>query len=207
VIEKTVLEDEQEKAIELSMAAFKTGLIRHVKPLSVVREFITHGPCVVISQEQHAELRERVGAELGIHPNRDVYTVGSAKLGFSIKPARRYGHFNDHSDIDVAVVSPELYSQIWREVREFVASKEPWSASKVEDFKREHLAGRISPKNIHKASPLIPTVTRLWDIGRQLQLDRVAGPYKVTFAVWYDMDALEGYQSNAVTECKKIGAL
>lgn len=77
----------------------------------------------------------------------------------------------------------------------------------MEDFKREHLAGRISPKNIHKASPLIPTVTRLWDIGRQLQLDRVAGPYKVTFAVWYDMDALEGYQSNAVTECKKIGAL
>ncbi|MFJ5883263.1 hypothetical protein [Kitasatospora cineracea] len=202
-----MLEDDQEKAIDQSMEAFKAGLARHSNPLSVVREFITHGPCVVISQEQHAELRERVGAELGVHPNRDVYTVGSAKLGFSIKPSRRYGRFNDESDIDVAVVSPELYGQLWREVRSFIASKEPWSATKLDDFKREHLTGRISPKNLHKASPLIPTATRLWDIGRQLQMDRVAGPYQVTFAVWYDMDALEGYQCNAVSECQKIGSL
>ncbi|MFJ9380652.1 hypothetical protein [Streptomyces sp. NPDC101455] len=202
-----MLDEDREKAIDESMAAFHEGLRRHNQPLQIVREFITHGTCAVISQAQHAALRERVAVQLNVHPNRDVYTVGSAKLGFSIKPTRRYGRFNDESDIDVAVVSPELYSQLWRETRVFVTSKELWSNRKSEEFKRQHLFGRISPKNIPKASPLIPTATKLWEMGRKLQQERVAGPYQVTFAIWYDMDALEEYQAKTVLDCKKLEAL
>ncbi|MFI5754488.1 hypothetical protein [Streptomyces sp. NPDC051569] len=200
-------EGDRNKAIDESMVAFKEGLRRHKQPIQVVREFITHGTCAVINQAQHAELRERVAAELDVHPNRDVYTVGSAKLGFSIKPSRRYGRFNDESDIDVAVVSPDLYSRIWRETRAFIESKEPWATKKSDEFKKQHLAGRVSPKNIPKASPLIPTATRLWDIGRRLQNERVAGPYQITFAIWFDMEVLENYQANTVADCQKIEGL
>ncbi|BFP54665.1 MULTISPECIES: hypothetical protein [Streptomyces] len=197
-------EDDHEKNITESLEAFKGGLRRHSHPLHIVREFITHGSCVVIDQAQHALLRERVADSLSVHPNRDVYTVGSAKLGFSIKPSRRYGHFNDESDIDVAVVSAELYGRIWRETRAFATSKEIWSTKKSDEFKRQHLAGRISPQNIPKASPMIPTASKLWEVGRKLQQDRVAGPYRVTFAIWHDMEALEGYQSKTVLECQKM---
>ncbi|MFG2161010.1 hypothetical protein [Streptomyces olivaceus] len=202
-----MLEEDLEKAINASKVAFREGLRRHTDPLQVVREFITHGSCVVITQAQHAALRERVATELDVHANRDVYTVGSAKLGFSIKSGRRYGSFNDDSDIDVAVVSPELYRRVWRETRAFMASKELWGARKRGDFTRQHLEGRISPKNLPKASPLIPTATALWEIGRKLQEERVAGPYQVTFAIWYDMDSLEEYQAKNVADCKKLEAL
>lgn len=195
------------KSITQSMTEFKEGLRRHTDPIRVVREFITHGTCVMISKMSHAVLRERVAAELDIHPNRDVYTVGSAKLGFSIKPTRRYGHFGNDSDIDVAIVSPELYWQLWRETREFVASKELWSTQKSKQFKEQHMQGRISPKNLPKASSLIPTATKLWEIGRSLQQERIAGPYAVTFAVWADMDALEDYQANTVAQCQEIDGL
>lgn len=193
-------------AIEAAIAEFKGGLRRHIRPMGIVREFITHGQCMMINQEKYAILRERVAAELSVHPNRDVYIVGSAKLGFSIKPARRYGYFGEESDVDVAVVSSELYFRLWKEARAFIASKELWSASKAELFREQHLHGRISPKNLHKASPLIPTAMKLWEIGRVLQRERVAGPYPVTFAVWVDMDTLEDYQAKTVEQCQEIEA-
>ncbi|MFE4591250.1 hypothetical protein [Streptomyces laurentii] len=197
-------EDDHENAITKSMTEFKEGLRRHEHPLQVVREFITHGSCTVISQAQHALLRERVAAELSIHPNRDVYTVGSAKLGFSIKPSRRYGHFNDESDIDVAVVSAELYNRVWQEVRSFISSKEVWSNRRKDEFKRQHLVGRISPKTIPKGSSLLPSAEKLWELEIRLQRERIAGPYRVTFAIWHDMEALEGYQAKTVSDCQKM---
>lgn len=196
--------EDPSEAIKESLASFKEGLQRHDDPLKIVREFITHGPCVIIDQAKYAALREDVATALSVSANQDVYVVGSAKLGFSIKPGRRFGFFEDKSDIDVAVVSSNLYGKLWREARAFRASQEPWGESKSSLFLSQHFSGRISPDNLPKASPLVPTVTRLQELGRDLQRRRVAGPYKVTFAVWADMDALESYQAGTVAQCQKV---
>lgn len=198
-------DDEQSELVEgitLSLQRFRDGLKRHANPLQVVREFITHGPCVAINSKDHAQLRESVAAELGVNPNQNVYTVGSAKLGFSIKPNNRYRHFGEESDVDVAVVSSELYNHLWCEARDFVASKTYWHGKGRERLKSTHLYGSIHP-SIFPRSDQIPTAKKLWELGRQLQSQRTAGPYKVTFVVWHDMEALESYQSRAVLACQE----
>ncbi|MEV5435164.1 hypothetical protein AB0K80_03900 [Streptomyces sp. NPDC052682] len=186
--------------IDASLVQFKSGLRRHDDPLKVVREFITHGSCVAIPGEPHALLREAVAEKLNVHPNRDVYTVGSAKLGFSIKAHARYRRFNDESDVDVAVVSPELYAQLWKEVRNFSASEGIWKDSDLRWYKNNHFKGSIHPKSL-PTSPLIPTAADLWELARVLQNDQAAGPYAITFVVWNDMDALESYQASSVALC------
>lgn len=189
-----------DQRIEASLTQFRSGLNRHDDPVKVVREFITHGSCVAIPGEPHAQLREAVAEKLSVHPNRDVYTVGSAKLGFSIKPVARYRRFNDESDVDVAVVSPELYSQLWREARNFIANDGVWDERDFKWYKNNHFKGSIHPKSL-PTSPLIPTAANLWELSRVLQNERAAGPYAITFVIWSDMEALESYQASSVALC------
>jgi hypothetical protein len=61
---------------------------------------------------QHATLKEDIAAHFGIH-SRAIVVVGSAKLGYSVSPKKRFKPFNDVSDIDVAVVDAPLFERYW----------------------------------------------------------------------------------------------
>src|SRR4051794_10312340 len=113
--------------------------LRGRDPLDVVREVITHGSSAILDDSQYAQLRMRLGEALGISPNRDVFMVGSAKLGFSIKQGSRYRRFEDTSDVDVAVVSPELYCRLWAELRRFHRQGGSWPKDDLNHFKNDHL--------------------------------------------------------------------
>lgn len=43
----------------------------------------------------------------------DIRVVGSARFGFSTKPGRNLREFSDTSDIDVVIVNPSLFDQLW----------------------------------------------------------------------------------------------
>jgi hypothetical protein len=70
-------------------------------------------------------------------PIREIIIIGSGKLGFSLKPANLFNEFDslylktrlnkDKSDIDIAVVSSELYSKIGRSLYGFTSAyTEKW---------------------------------------------------------------------------------
>lgn len=179
------------------IAAFKERLRSGASAQDVVRERITHGSAVVIDDVRYAALRERTGSGLGVAPNRDVYLVGSAKLGFSIKPARRYMPFCDDSDIDLAVVAPALYERSWSESRRFRRQGGYWDGLK--QLKNDHLNGVIKPY-VLPDSPAVPTKRFLFDFTSSLQRTDIS-PYPVTLAIWHSIDALEEYQALAVNEC------
>ncbi|MCL7426914.1 hypothetical protein ABTZ93_33690 [Streptomyces sp. NPDC097941] len=73
-------------------------------------------------------------------------------------------------------------------------------------FKLRHFWGSIHLSDIPR-SPLIPTQEKLWELGRSLQRARVAGPYRVTFAIWNEMESLENYQCRAVAACQETSQL
>jgi hypothetical protein len=87
--------------------------------------------------------------------------VGSAKLGFALlgKPARNgadrkpayRGYTPGESDIDVAVVSPVLYTLIWRDLARFGAKEAffPWRT----DLASYMLHGWIRPDKFPSAAP------------------------------------------------------
>lgn len=55
-----------------------------------------------------AELNEGLGVEVA-----DVRIVGSARFGFSLKPAMALRPFHDESDIDVVVVNAAIFDEMW----------------------------------------------------------------------------------------------
>ena len=65
--------------------------------------------------ELHDEMIEQITDGLGV-PAVDVCVVGSARIGFSLAPQKFGTPFNEHSDIDVLVVSADLFDQSWLDI-------------------------------------------------------------------------------------------
>jgi hypothetical protein len=59
------------------------------------------------------ELKNSIAKHFDIH-SRDIEIVGSAKLGFSLNPDKIGKVFNAGSDIDLVIVSSELFDAMWR---------------------------------------------------------------------------------------------
>jgi hypothetical protein len=79
------------------------------------------GPCLhddrapyVFEQRPAAwdAFRDELVEELHI-ARPDIRVVGSARLGFSTKPWNNLREFRDKSDIDVVIVHPDLFDQLW----------------------------------------------------------------------------------------------
>ncbi|WP_328625884.1 hypothetical protein OHA88_14855 [Streptomyces sp. NBC_00353] len=49
-----------------------------------------------------------------------VQLVGSARLGYSMNPSKNYRKFHEGSDLDIAVISPELFEKAWGELRDII---------------------------------------------------------------------------------------
>ncbi len=74
--------------VEERLAKFKVDLIE--QPLiQIVRKHIISGDCFILSKDQYFDLRSEVADHFGLHPN-EVFVVGSAKLGFSVAPKKRF---------------------------------------------------------------------------------------------------------------------
>lgn len=57
-------------------------------------------------------LKHHLGSHLNV-PERDICVVGSSKLGFSMAPERFPAAIRANSDIDVIVISNELFELVW----------------------------------------------------------------------------------------------
>lgn len=85
--------------------------------LDFARKRVLHRiPHIFIGNEDgYYEFRKRISEFFGNVPYNQIHICGSANLGFS--PLKRK-LFDFDSDIDVAIVSSELYDAIMKEIRE-----------------------------------------------------------------------------------------
>lgn len=167
-----------------------------LEPIRIVQKHITFGEAQVLSRQQHFELRTRIATHFAIHPH-EVIIVGSAKLGFSVKPSRRYGYFADTSDIDVAIVSETLFCREWSSLRSFVDSGGYWENQKR--FQSKFFDGWIRP-DLLPGDSHTPART-WWTFFRELTSQ--LGTYKVNAGIYHDWHCLERYQTRAVAECRE----
>ena len=93
------------------IASFR-GDFRRFDDAVMVQKHITFGTSYILRAEQYFELKRRISDNFGLHPSH-VIVVGSGKLGFSIAPGKRYRPFGEESDLDVAIVSGELFRDLW----------------------------------------------------------------------------------------------
>lgn len=102
--------------------------------------------------EANAKLQAHFRLQLGI-PEGAVIVVGSGRFGFSVSPDKFGKPFSDFSDVDLAVVSVELFDQIWGDLlrwrypwhlRKWRPAEQNWALERLE----EHYMGWCDPKRL-----------------------------------------------------------
>lgn len=181
---------------------FKANLESHKDDEAFARKFILHGSCFALDEQKHYDLKDDIASHFSLEASTDVFIVGSAKLGFSIAPSKRFRRFTDDSDIDVAIVNHEIYARVWHEIHRYKLSGGWWP--KRESFESYLSWGWIRPDKLPRSRHFSFT-NEWWDYFRSLQQRRVGGPYKVAGALYHDINFVVKYQSNAIKLCRLDG--
>lgn len=166
----------------------------------MVQRFVLHGSCHAIDEAAHFEIKNRIATHFGIEVSTDVFVVGSAKLGFSIAPTKRWRPFGDYSDIDVAIVNHDLYQKVWHELHEYFLSGADWpNRGRFVKFLAQ---GWIRP-DLLPPSPLFEFVGEWWQFFRDLKREQLAGACKIAAGLYHDVFFLQSYQAGAIASCRE----
>jgi hypothetical protein len=176
---------------------FKDDLVRH-GAIQLFRKYILDGPCYALSPTLHMELKEAVSQHFSIQFS-EVTLVGSAKLGFSLKPQRRYGAFCDTSDIDIAIISSNLFVRVWEEVYMYKATGAYWP--NAQSFFDYLAFGWIRPDKL-PPSDTFKFSNSWWNFFRELTVSQKFGPYNIRAGLYHSTFFLEQYQTICIKQCQ-----
>ena len=83
----------------------------------------------------YEDIRGWLGARLNVHA-KQITIIGSARLGYSLAPSPRFGRpFDEKSDLDLSVVSGELFQGV---------------ASAFDTFRADYRDGTVAPRTPHE---------------------------------------------------------
>ena len=178
------------------LQAFKSDLAQF-SPVEIARRHIIFGDCAVISSHTYHELRTVVSEKYNIHPN-EVLIVGSAKLGFSIAPNKRYREFCDTSDLDVVIISHQLFTSVWKDVHRYFEQGGYWENKR--QFTNYLFRGWIRPDKL-PPDQNFPLARAWWSFFNALSASRQFSNIRVTGAIYQSWHFLESYQTIAISQC------
>jgi hypothetical protein len=153
--------------------------------------------------------KEIVSARLSISFH-SAHIVGSAKIGYSLSPQKPFIPFHDgdrstqSSDIDIAIISDQLYNKFWQTLRNVFKTQYSSSYNRVTStiFK-----GYINERDI----TAIPGIRREWNelfspLTKTLQ-DELSIIHPISYRIYRSWEDLEQYQITGLAELKKkLGA-
>lgn len=178
---------------------FKQDLI-DLTSLQIIRKYILGAESQILNPDQHYRLKEQVCEHFGVEFN-DVIMVGSGKLGFSIKPSRRFQSFHDESDIDIAVVSSKLFEKIWTEAYLFKKGGADWP--KAASFFKYLSEGWIRPDKLPR-NEYFEFTSKWWDFFNSLTSSGNYGPYAIRAGLYHSNFFLQEYQKICIDQCKEL---
>lgn len=95
--------------------------IKFMSAEEIYDEFMVSGDVWILKNifkdnwyHQYDEFKKYVANKLNVHYN-NIGIAGSAKLGFSMNPKKKYKPFNESSDVDIIIVSKNLFNEFWKQ--------------------------------------------------------------------------------------------
>ena len=150
--------------------------------------------------------KEIVSSKLEINFH-NVQIVGSAKIGYSLSPQKLLQPFHEEeigqssSDIDIAIISDEMYKKYWNRLRK---EKGIWN----QQYYYRKLTESIFRGYINETSLLkIKGISEEWSniidpINVQLQ-DHLGFVHPITYRLYRSWNDLEEYQLISISEAQK----
>ena len=124
--------------------------------------------------------------------------VGSAKLGFSIVQKQRYRPFGEESDIDLAVVSSQLFDTFAQETFDYWQRSVYWPKHKT--YVKYMFRGWIRPDLL---PPALAQGRRWWEFFRGLTGEETFGTYQIRAGLYKSWHYLDSYHSICIDDCKR----
>ena len=180
--------------IQHRIVAFKEDLEK-LSDKVMVQKHISFGESYILSSNQYFELKQDVSEQFRTHSSQ-IVLVGSAKLGFSIAPDKKYRPFGEDSDLDVAIISEVLFDSLWAEAFEFWTYRRPWTLQN--SFKNYLFRGWLRPDCL----PSEESQNQWFEFFRELTGSEKYGRYKISAGVYKSWRFFESYQQIAVAQLR-----
>ncbi len=194
-------------AFEDDVAAFKADL-GQLSLDQVFDRYIGADRCAAPVDFDTQALRERIAERFRVDV-ANVLIVGSTKLGFTLvdkdmgakTPRPAFSPFSYSSDVDVAIIAPELFDHIWKLCFQFWHTSGYRSALTMwnsgHSFREYIFRGWMRPDKLPSEADV--SYTRLWfEFFRSLMSERAAGDHIIRAGLYRDEYFLRHYQSVAV---------
>jgi predicted nucleotidyltransferase len=123
--------------IERRKATFKAELNNDlISDIAIIRKNLLHGNPIIFheNEEKYFYLKQKVADFFNVSTTK-VVMVGSAKLGFSIAPKKLWKDFNEESDIDIVVISEDVFDEYWKELLDFNINTKARSEQEDKNFR------------------------------------------------------------------------
>ena len=156
-------------------------------------------PPAALSLDLYHKLRLEIKTHFKLESIFNVFLVGSGRLGFSIKPQNEYREFNDDSDLDIVIVSKELFETYWNHMREYDQNLVYWKDASV--FENTFYNGWMRPDKLPKNKSFVDPLN-WWEYFEKLSASNLFGRIKIRGGLYYSLDALESYQKKAINKLK-----
>jgi hypothetical protein len=185
---------ERVQAFRSDLAAFDNA--------GIMDRWYYSGDCAALHKTQEAALRRAVSNRFGVSI-RDVVVVGSARLGFTLvpKPARPPFSFFDGNDIDVAIISQNLFTEFWGQTLAHWTDYGDWT--KAEKFRLYLFRGWLRPDMLPTGKGFARS-DEWFDFFRGQQASGDYGGYRINAGIYYDEKFLEKYSVTSLEKCRSF---
>lgn len=179
--------------------------LKNKQPSEIVQRYLfDFSPyCFAANPSLYQVFRGEICNNFNIHP-QNFTIIGSAKLGFSLNPDKFGSPFTDASDIDVVLVSEELFQQLWFQLIEFRRTTffrlDSRSKKKFEDLQRFLFFGTI---RLDKLSNDFPFARDWWEFFNKMSIDNRFGPRRIRAAIFKTWQHASFYYENTITKIKE----
>lgn len=144
----------------------------------------------------------------------DIRVVGSGRFGFSMKPYFNLKSFDDTSDIDVVIVNPDLFDQLWVALLDAAYPRSPITekfGGWLQRRKNELYTGWLTPLEIKldskffgpKARPVLDFNTRWFNALKKASRHPPRRHEDVTGRLYRTWQHAEFYHLNSLAALRK----
>lgn len=193
-----------QEIIEKRKAAFKSELNNDlISDLSIIRKNLLHGTPLVFQddEDKYFSLKQKVAEYFGVSTTK-IVMVGSAKLGFSIAPNKLWNDFSEESDIDIVVISEDIFDSYWKEILDFNINNKARSEKEDENYREfleYFLKGWIRPDLF----PFnYPKKNEWFEFFKSLSYGKY-GNYKIAGAIFRNEYFFENYHTRNIKKLRQ----
>ena len=152
----------------------------------------------------YADFKQNVAKAVGVKVS-DVSIVGSAKLGYSLSPLKSdlLASFNKKSDIDIVIVSEELFAETWYWLLKALYAGYTWIHERhAGEILRKFVVVRRDRRYDQGSSYLRDISVLMLDMKRDVQ-DKLGTERTLNYRIYESWDAVRHYHAWSIVELQR----